>query len=150
MSDLQTDPVTIDLNVHCGDPIRQISDLKVFIADDSEILRKHLATMLTEIPGVSIIGYADNTDTAIADIEAENPDVAILDIRMPGAGGIQVLKSIRQSNPQIKVIIFTDYPYPQYRKKCMEEGTDYFFDKSSESEKLVDLIRKMAREHNDH
>lgn len=150
MSDLQADPVTIDLDVHCGDPIQNISDLKVFIADDSEILRKHLATMLTEIPGVSIIGYADNTDTAIADIEAKNPDVAILDIRMPGAGGIQVLKSIRQSNPQIKVIIFTDYPYPQYRKKCMEEGTDYFFDKSSESEKLVDLIRKMAREHNDH
>ena len=150
MSDLFADPVTIDLDVHCCDPIQNISGLKVFIADDSEILRKHLATMLTEIPGVSIIGYADNTDTAIADIEAENPDVAILDIRMPGAGGIQVLKSIRQSNPQIKVIIFTDYPYPQYRKKCMEEGTDYFFDKSSESEKLVDLIRKMAREHNDH
>lgn len=119
--------------------------MKIFIADDSEILRKHLTTLLIEIPGVKIVGYAENTDEAIAGIESANPDVVILDIRMPGAGGIHVLKTVRQSNPDLRIIIFTDYPYPQYRKKCLEEGTDYFFDKSSESEKLVELIRKMTR-----
>nr|HRD19157.1 response regulator [Candidatus Neomarinimicrobiota bacterium] len=57
---------------------------------------------------------------------------------------IYVLKTVRQNRPDLRIIVFTDYPYPQYRKKCLEEGTDYFFDKSSESEKLIELIRKMA------
>lgn len=119
--------------------------MKIFIADDSEILRKHLTTLLMEIPGVQVVGDAEDTDAAISGIETHKPDVAILDIRMPGAGGIHVLKTVRQSNPDLRIIIFTDYPYPQYRKKCLEEGTDYFFDKSEESEKLVELIRKMTR-----
>lgn len=119
--------------------------MKILIADDSEILRKHLTNLLTEIPGVDIIGYAEDTESAIAGIETENPDAAIIDIRMPGAGGIQVLKTVRQAHPDLRIIIFTDYPYPQYRKKCFEEGADYFFDKSTESEKLVELIRKMVR-----
>lgn len=118
--------------------------MKIFIADDSEILRKHLTTLLIEIPGVQIVGYADNTETAISGIKARKPDVAILDIRMPGGGGVQVLKTVRQTYPDMCIIIFTDYPYPQYRKKCNEEGANYFFDKSKESEKLVDLIRKMT------
>jgi DNA-binding NarL/FixJ family response regulator len=119
--------------------------MKIFIADDSEILRKHLTTLLMEIPNVRIVGYAGDTETAISGIEKYKPDVAILDIRMPGAGGIHVLKTVRQSHPHMRIIIFTDYPYPQYRNKCIEEGTDYFLDKSGESEKLVDLIRKMTR-----
>ncbi len=119
--------------------------MKIFIADDSEILRKHLTTILMEIPGVQIVGYAEDTETAISGIETHKPDVVILDIRMPGAGGIQVLKTIRRTNPEMKIVIFTDYPYPQYRKKCLEEGTDFFFDKSEESEKLIELIRKMTR-----
>ena len=118
--------------------------MKVFIADDSEILRKHLTNLLTEIPGVEIVGYGEDTESAISGIDTQKPDVVILDIRMPGAGGIYVLKTVRQNRPDLRIIVFTDYPYPQYRKKCLEEGTDYFFDKSSESEKLIELIRKMA------
>ena len=118
--------------------------MKVFIADDSEILRKHLTNLLTEIPGVEIVGYGEDTESAISGIDAQKPDVVILDIRMPGAGGIYVLKTVRQNCPDLRIIVFTDYPYPQYRKKCLEEGTDYFFDKSSESEKLIELVRKMA------
>ena len=118
--------------------------MKVFIADDSEILRKHLTNLLIEIPGVEIVGYGEDTESAISGIDTQKPDVVILDIRMPGAGGIYVLKTVRQNRPDLRIIVFTDYPYPQYRKKCLEEGTDYFFDKSSESEKLIELIRKMV------
>ena len=118
--------------------------MKVFIADDSEILRKHLTNLLIEIPGVEIVGYGEDTESAISGIDTQKPDVVILDIRMPGAGGIYVLKTVRQNRPDLRIIVFTDYPYPQYRKKCLEEGTDYFFDKSSESEKLIELVRKMA------
>jgi len=117
--------------------------LKIFIADDSQILRTHLATALGEIPGVEIVGEAETTNEAIDKISASVPDVMVIDIRMPGEGGIHVLKTIKKSMPGIIAVIFTDYPYPQYRTKCAEEGADYFFDKATESEGLIELIKQL-------
>ncbi len=119
--------------------------MRVLIADDSVILRRHLTSILSEIPGIEIVAEADTTESALTTFERLQPELVILDIRMPGEGGIQVLKAIRQQNPQTTVIIFTDYPYPQYRKKCLEEGTAYFFDKSTESEKMIELIKQLTQ-----
>jgi len=118
--------------------------MRIFIADDSEILRNHLKTILAEITGIEICGEAGNTVLAVEAILKLHPDLVILDIRMPREGGIHVLKTIKQHSPRTEVVVFTDYPFPQYRRKCAEEGTDYFFDKSTESEKMLDLIRKLA------
>jgi len=67
----------------------------------------------------------------------------ILDIRMPGGSGIDVLEDIKKINAAPIVIILTNYPYPQYRKKCMAAGADYFFDKSSEFEKVTEVLKKL-------
>lgn len=69
-------------------------------------------------------------------------DVVILDIRMPGRNGLDVLRDIKEGSPESKVIILTNYPYPQYRRRCMEEGADFFFDKSSEFEKVTEVLEK--------
>ena len=64
--------------------------MKVFIADDSPILRERLDAMLSELPGIKIVGQAGNVADAIETIRALHPDVVILDIRMPGGSGIGV------------------------------------------------------------
>jgi len=119
-------------------------NLTLFIAEDSAILRMHLATILTEIRGMRVIGHADTTDKAIESILRLQPDVIILDIRMPGKGGIHVLQNIRQQLPAAIILIYTDYPFPQYRKKCLMDGADYFFDKATETELLIETIRQLA------
>ncbi len=118
--------------------------MRVLIADDSEILRDHLKTMLAEIEGVKIVGESSDTDSTLSLIKKLKPDTIILDIRMPGEGGIYILNFIKKKYPAIKVIIFTDYPYPQYRTKCLEIGADYFFDKSTESEKMIEVLKNLA------
>jgi DNA-binding NarL/FixJ family response regulator len=118
--------------------------MRLFIADDSEILRLRLIDMLSEIEGVEIIGQAQNSLDAIESIEELNPHVVILDIRMPQVNGIKVLRAIKRNNHHLKVIIFTNYPYPQYRKRCLDLGADFFFDKSTEFEKLVDTVKYLA------
>lgn len=118
---------------------------RVLIADDSEILRRHLRSILAEIPGIVLVAEAATTEEAISAVQHHKPDLVILDIRMPGEGGINALKTIRELAPHTQVIIFTDYPYPQYRKKCLEEGTSYFFEKSTELEKMIELIRQFAK-----
>jgi DNA-binding NarL/FixJ family response regulator len=120
--------------------------MRLFIADDSEILRVRLVDMLSEIEGIEIIGQAQESLEAIESIQKLDPHVVILDIRMPQVNGIQVLKAIKKNNHHLKVIIFTNYPYPQYRKRCTDLGADFFFDKSSEFEKLIDTVRYLTHD----
>jgi YesN/AraC family two-component response regulator len=70
--------------------------IEVFIADDSLIVREHLVTMLDELAGIEIVGQAENGAEAISGIRILQPDVVILDIRMPGGNGIDVLQTIKQ------------------------------------------------------
>jgi len=120
--------------------------MKVLLVDDSDILRNHLITILSDMENVDIVGESINTESAIKDLKKKKPDLVILDIRMPGEGGIHVLKIARKKYPELKVIIFTDYPYPQYRTRCMEIGADYFFDKSTETEKMIEQIKQLAKQ----
>ena len=120
--------------------------VKVFIADDSEVVCQRLIDMLAELPGIEIVGQAGDVAEAIKSIQNVHPDAVVLDIRMIGGSGIDVLKSIKKSEPTTMVIMLTNYPYAQYRKKCMDEGADYFFDKSSEFERVAEIIRKLAED----
>lgn len=117
--------------------------IKIFIVDDSEIVRDRLTSMLSEVPSITIVGYADNPLAATESIITSKPDVVILDIFLAGGSGIHVLKKIREKNITSKVIILTNYAHEEYRKKCFEEGADFFFDKSIEFDKIVDVIHRL-------
>ena len=80
---------------------------------------------------------------AINAVRKLNPDVVVLDIKMPGVDGIDVLKAIKNKNQDIVVIMLTNYPYPQYRKKCIELGADYFFKKSTEFESVIETLKQL-------
>ena len=120
--------------------------MKLLIADDSEMLRSRLIEMLSHIPGIEIVGEVENGVDAVVFADRLKPDVIILDIRMPNADGILALESIRQSNSISKIIILTNYPYPQYKQKCLEAGADYFFSKSEEIEKMIGTLQDINQE----
>lgn len=128
---------------------RRIKMIKVVIADDSVLIRERLVGMLSELSKVEIVGQAGDAWEAIDFIQDLGPDVVILDIRMPGKSGINLIpyiKYIKQANPAPVIIMFTNYPYPQYRKKCMDAGADYFFNKSTEFEKIPELLKNLNRD----
>jgi len=113
----------------------------VFIADDSSEIRKRIIAMLSDLEErIEMIREAENVQDAINSIHEFGPDVVILDIRMPGGSGIDVLKKIRKINEVPVIIILTNYPHSQYRKKCMEAGADFFFDKSGDFEEIVKVV----------
>lgn len=120
--------------------VRANNRVKVFIADDSHIVREHLVTMLDELTGIEIVGQAENVAEAIIAIRQLQPDVVILDIRMPGGSGIDVLQTIKQDEVVPIVIILTNYPYPAYRRKCLRAGADFFLDKSTEFDQIPALF----------
>ncbi len=118
--------------------------MKIVIVDDSKMLRQRIIEMLSDIPEVEIAGEAENANEAIKIIELVKPDILILDIRMPGGSGLEVLKSIQQKKLSMINILFTNYPLDQYKKKCFELGVDYFFDKSTEFEAVKKVIEDLA------
>ena len=120
--------------------------MRVYVVDDSPLVRERLVALLSEVDGIDVVGSAASSEEGIAGITAHEPDVAILDIRMPAGSGISVLEEIRRREKPPTIIMLTNYPYPQYRRKCMDAGADYFFDKSSEFSKVTDVLARMVAE----
>lgn len=123
--------------------------MNVFIVEDSEALRDRLIAMVQDIESTRVIGYADDAYTAIENFlqlseSAVRPDVAILDIQLLDGNGMGVLQFIKRNFANTKVIMLTNYANPQYRKKCEDEGADYFFDKSSEFMKVHEVLSDMV------
>jgi DNA-binding NarL/FixJ family response regulator len=121
-------------------PSRSDHQVKVFIADDSPIVRERLVTMLDELAGIKIVGQAENVAEAISAIRNLQPDVVILDIQMPGGSGIDVLRNVKQAELAPMVIILTNYPYQKHRQKCLNAGADFFLDKSIEFDQIPKLL----------
>ena len=124
-------------------PVSSNSRIKVFIADDSLIVREHLVTMLNELVGIEIVGQAENVAEAIRSIRNLQPDVVILDIWMPDGSGIDVLQNIKQDEATPMVIILTNYPFPGYRQRCLQAGADFFLDKSTEFDQIPKLLEQL-------
>jgi len=123
-------------------------NIKVFIADDSLVVREHLVTMLDELAGIVIVGQAETVAEAITAIGKLQPDVVILDIHMPDGSGIDVLQTIKQDGPAPVVIVLTNYPYPAYRQKCLQAGADFFLDKSTEFDQIPELFERYKQDQN--
>lgn len=118
--------------------------INVLIADDSPLVRERLKNMLIATPNVNVIGLARDSLEALSFIEYKKPDAVILDIRMPGANGIEVLKKIKNICPSTVVIILTNYPGSQYKAMCYKLGVDYFFDKSNEYHLVPKVLCELA------
>jgi DNA-binding NarL/FixJ family response regulator len=108
-------------------------------------MRRHLTLLLTEADPTGFVGEAADGLEAIAMIRTLNPDVVILDICMPRFSGIEVLESLRASGNQAVVIMLTSFATPQHQKRCLEAGANYFFDKSSDFDRLGDVLTNLKR-----
>ena len=113
---------------------------RVLIVDDSEQVRERLISLLSEHPKIRIVGQAGNGKEAMDAVNDQMPDTVILDIRLPGKSGIQLLKEIKAAHPEITVIMLTNYDFEQYRKQCTQFGADHFFNKTLEFEKVVNVL----------
>jgi DNA-binding NarL/FixJ family response regulator len=117
--------------------------MDLFIADDSQVVLERLIELVGEIPGVSLVGVAKDGITAVDRINYLKPEVIILDIKMPGGNGIDVLRAVRANNPKPVIIMLTNYPLSQYKERCLKLGTDFFFDKSNEFDQIPVVLKSL-------
>lgn len=111
--------------------------------DDSEIVGKRIATMLSEFTEIELLDQVKDGLEAVERIRTLKPDAVILDIGLPGRSGIDILEDLKREKLAPLVIILTNYPYPQYQRRCVEAGADFFFDKSIEFDRVPETFKQL-------
>ena len=119
--------------------------MKVFLVEDSPLLRERVAAILGSIPGAQSVGHAAGADEAIAGIERSQADVVVLDIQLEQGNGFDVLKALRKSAPQVQSFVLTNFANDAYRRKAESLGARGFFDKSTEFERLREALVGIVR-----
>ncbi len=124
-----------------------ITRTKVFLVEDSAAIRMRLIDMLGDVEGIEIVGGADSPASAIEGIQRTRPDSVVLDIHLRGGSGIEVLREVHPVNPGIVFIVLTNHSDCQYREIYTHAGASYFLDKSSDFEKVKEVIAGLGAKH---
>jgi PAS domain S-box-containing protein len=119
--------------------------VNVLIVDDSFEIRTRLGELLSALPGVARVHAVDSAKDASRAIHSQPPDVVVLDLHMPMGSGFQVLDVVRAAAIQATTIVLTNDPTPQWRRRCIRAGADFFFDKSAEFQRTIDVVAGLAR-----
>jgi two-component system invasion response regulator UvrY len=119
--------------------------LRILIADDHPIVRRGLKQILHDEPDISIVGEAKSSDEVFELIRAQNWDAVILDITMPGRGGLDTLEELKRQHPDLPVLILSMHPEDQYAARAFKAGAAGYMTKESAPDELVKAIRKITR-----
>jgi len=118
--------------------------VRVLIVDDHAVVREGYRTLLEKHAGLTVVGEADNAAAAYQRYKELRPDVVIMDISMPGRGGIDAIEHIRQLDPQARVLVFTMHGGAPYALQAFRAGAKGYVTKSSPPEFLVSAVRSVA------
>ena len=113
--------------------------MRVLVVDDSPAIRARLMALLGEVGGLDVIG-ASAADEALRVLRDRGADVVVLDLHMPGTTGIEILPALKALDPSPLVVVLTGHPTEHHRRSCLALGADYFFDKSTEFARVVELL----------
>jgi DNA-binding NarL/FixJ family response regulator len=112
---------------------------RVFIVDDSPPIRERLIELLAG-DAVTVVGEAETPGDAIAGIRRTRPDCVVLDLKLIGGSGIEVLHSLRPEFPDTTFIVLSNHSDVPYRRSCEAAGASFFLDKTTEFGKIASLI----------
>jgi DNA-binding NarL/FixJ family response regulator len=116
--------------------------IQILIADDHPIVREGLRRLLAEEADMRVLGEAETSQAALSLVEHGNWDVVVLDLAMPGRGGIEVLKEIRRLRPKLPVLILSVSPEDQFAIRALKAGAAGYVTKMTAPSELVTAIRK--------
>ena len=119
--------------------------IRILLADDQALVRSALAALLELEDDFEVVAQVGRGDEVVAAARDLHPDVALLDIEMPGLDGLAAAAALTQQVPACRVIIVTTFGRPGYLRRAMESGALGFVVKDAPAEQLADAIRRVSR-----
>src|SRR2546423_3398300 len=121
-----------------------VTTIKVVIADDHSLVRQGLRRYLDMAEDIDVVGEASNGEEALAMVEKEQPDIVLLDIRMPGVDGLEAARMIRERFPNVGAIMLTAYDDRQFVVEAVRAGARGYVLKARDAEHLIQTGRLVA------
>jgi DNA-binding NarL/FixJ family response regulator len=118
--------------------------IRILLADDHEIVRDGLKRILAAAGDLQVAGEASSGDQALALVRANDYDLAMLDMSMPGLSGIDLIKRLKAEKPGLKLLILSMHGEHQYAARALKAGASGYLTKDSAAEQLVGALRKIA------
>lgn len=115
--------------------------IKVLVVDDHDLVRAGISRMLSDEDGIEVVGEACSGEDAVGIVRKDNPDIVLMDLKMPGIGGLEATRKIKRLNDEIRVIVVTacaDDPYPA---RVMQSGASAYITKGADITEMIRAIR---------
>ena len=119
--------------------------LSVIIVEDSSLVRDRLRELIADIPLLSIVGEYDNAPAAISALRQRGVDIVLLDLKLNGSDGLDVLRNAGATLPSTTFIVFTNHTDKVYRRLSTQYGADHFFSKAHETEQLRETLIALTK-----
>ena len=118
--------------------------IRLLIADDHQIVRDGLKRILAATPDIEVSAEAASGDEALALVRANDYDLALLDMSMPGLSGIELVKRLKTEKPKMRLLVLSMHGEQQYAARALKAGASGYLTKDSAAQQLVGAIRKVA------
>ena len=118
---------------------------KIFIADDHPLFRCGLRLSLNQKENIEVVGEAENGFKAIEKILDDHPDLALIDVDMPGLSGIGAVRMLRKVIPELKILVLSAYDDDRYVRDSMSAGADGYVLKSIDADALIEIIELFCK-----
>lgn len=117
--------------------------IRVLVVDDHPVVRHGVQHLLANDPEVKMIGEADSGPRALEQVMALQPDIVILDMRLPGTDGVEITQQLRRSYPEVKIIVLTAYRDEEYLLGALRAGAHAYLLKQASHEMLCEAIHRV-------
>ena len=117
--------------------------IRLLLADDQALVRGALAALLDLEPDLDVVAEVGNGDEVVPAARRHTPDVALLDVEMPGLDGIEATRAVKAAVPGIRVLIVTTFGRPGYLRRALRAGADGFVVKDTPARQLADAVRRV-------
>jgi two-component system, NarL family, response regulator NreC len=122
-----------------------VAKIRVVVADDHGLMREGVKALLRATDDIDVVGEAEDGDEAIREVRRLDPDVVLMDVAMPGLGGLEATLAIRKEKPDVKVLVLTQYDDREYVARFLKAGVSGYVLKKAAASELVAAIRAVHR-----
>ena len=119
--------------------------IKILIADDHPIIRRGLKQILSDEPDIAMVGEAESSNEVFELVRTHHWDAVVLDITMPGRGGLDTLKELKRQYPELPVLMLSMHPEDQFAVRAFKAGAAGYMTKESAPDELIKAIRKITK-----
>ena len=115
--------------------------IKILVADDHVVVREGLIRIIDQTPDLKVVGEAGTSIEVLQKIRSTNVDILLLDLGMPGRGGLEAIKQIKVEFPDLPILVFSMHPEDQYEMRVLKAGASGYLNKRTPPDQLLNAIR---------